>query len=105
MHLRVFAQGPELDGRRITASRQSIPKVLIDSDEHRRWQVYHAKSRLCLRWLPRADCSRLGAAVLELARVRVQLGRRGASVSLGTDLAACPAAIDTFPSRRPLLSR
>jgi hypothetical protein len=53
---------------------REITKALINSDEHRQWQVYHAQPRSCLRRIPRTDHGKPGAAVLELAGFRVRLG-------------------------------
>ena len=60
-------------------SGREIPKALINSDEHREWQVYHAQPRFGLQRISRPDHGKPGAAVLELAGFRVWLETRNIS--------------------------
>src|SRR5882724_5985953 len=85
MRLKVTVPGPECSVLELEVTRASedasplsgreIPKALINSDEHREWQVYHAQPRFSLRRIPRIDHGKPGAAVLKLAGFRVWLGR------------------------------
>jgi hypothetical protein len=86
--LKAIAPGPEVPGyqawgplcrrRRIASTGREIPKALINSDEHREWQVYHAQPRFGLPRISRTDHGEPGAAVLRLAGVCFRLGRRPA---------------------------
>jgi hypothetical protein len=78
---------------------REITKALINSDEHRQWQVYHAQPRSCLRRIPRTDHGKPGAAVLELAGFRVRLDHARLSDSRVDGSLPCafmPAASATF---------
>ena len=65
MRLKVIVPGPECPVPEIEVTRasedasplsgQAIPKALINSDEHREREVYHAQPRLCLQRIPRID--------------------------------------------------
>jgi hypothetical protein len=45
MHSKDFVQGPEFQAETTRHPfKEAIPKLLINSDEHREWQVYHAQS-------------------------------------------------------------
>jgi hypothetical protein len=86
MRLKVIVPGPECPVPRIEVARasedasplsgQAIPKALINSDEHREWQVSHAQPRFGLQRISRFDHGKPGAAVLELAGLRVRLEAR-----------------------------
>ena len=89
MRLKVIVPGPECPVLELGVSLvpqkthhlfsgREIPKALINSDEHREWQVYHAQPRFGLQRIPRTDHGQPGAAVLESAGLRVRLGRRPA---------------------------
>ncbi len=89
MRLKVIVPGPECPVLEPGVTRASedasplsgreIPKALINSDEHREWQVYHAQPRFGLQRISRTDYGKPGAAVLELAGFRVWLGRRASA--------------------------
>ena len=90
MRLRVIVPGPEVPGFQAWGSCASgdasplfgreIPKALINSDEHREWQVYHAQPRFGLQRISRPDHGQPGAAVLESAGFCVRLGQRTISL-------------------------
>ena len=114
MRLKVIVPGPECPVLELGVTRASkdasplsgreIPKALINSDEHREWQVYHAQPRFSLRRLPRANRGRFCAAVLELAGFRVWLGRWAPATMIRGPAPKSPR-FDAFPGRAPLLSR
>jgi hypothetical protein len=86
MRLKVIVPGPECRVLELEVTHASedasplsgreIPKALINSDEHREWQVYHAQPRFGLKRISRTDHGKPGAAVLELAGFRVRLDAR-----------------------------
>ena len=100
-HLNLRSLEPEVTRASEDASPLSgreIPKALIDSDEHRDWQVHHAQPRFGLQRISRADHGKPGAAVLELAGFRVWLAVRdhphadSQPVPISRDLTLSPAA-------------
>ena len=75
MRLKASAQGREPTEARITGFSQFVRKILMNSDEHQDWQVYHAQSRLRIGWISGGNRSGSRAVVLELARLRSRLTR------------------------------
>jgi hypothetical protein len=52
-HARVMEEPTQIADCHAAQRRGSGPALF--SDEHRTWQVYHARSRFSLRWVPHAD--------------------------------------------------
>src|SRR4051794_22171308 len=85
MLLKGFVPGPDLGpleaggiAGKCTPALRVIRKALINSEEHREREVYHAQPRLCLQRIPRIDHGKPRAAVFRLAGfcVRLEPSRR-----------------------------
>src|SRR5882724_4770550 len=80
MRSTVIVPGPDTAfGKCDCAFKKPVPKSLINSDQHREWQVDHEQPRCSFRRVPGADYGEPRAAVLEPAgfRPHLNIGRPG----------------------------